>query len=369
MEGVLLEYTEEEVVRIFLRNGYQISKTALPLVLTQPEEIISGVEKLKPRPFIITEKHVKKILEERKKPIPKIEILKEYIPIKKPTKIEDYLKHLHSRYDKIRAILSKRMDKEKLISINKISQQKTFSIIGIVREKGEGNLLLEDPSGEVHVYFDGLMEKSLEEISLDDVIGIRCKKIKDKIFARNVIYPDILSSRKIRKTEDEIEVMVISNPSSLNPQKYQKLLNTVSGVENLSAIFLFNDTINEKLSEDFSKFNPVNISLNSNPTIFQINNVEILTLPKHFFKKLPDKNSIKFMISIMKRRSLFTTFSPETHSGEDSFILEKTPDILLANLDESGYKNYKGTTIISNSDPSKVFLVNLKTREVKEIII
>jgi len=366
---VLLQYSEEELVRLFLRNGYQISKSALPLVLSSPEEIISGVEKLKPRPFIITEKHVKKILGERKKPNPQIKILKEYIPLKKPMKIKDYVKHLHSRYDKIRVMLSKRMDKEKLISINKISQQKTFSIIGIVRERGGSNLLLEDPSGEVHVYFDGLMKKTLEKTCLDDVIGVRCKKIKDKIFARNAIYPDILSSREISKTEDEVEVMVISNPSGLDTQKYQKLLNTVSGVKNLSTIFLFNDMINGKLLEDFSKFNTVNISQNSNPTLFQINDVEILTLPRYFFKKLPDKNSINFMISIMKRRSLFTTFSQEIYFGEDGFILEKTPDIVISNLDESGYKNYKGTTIISNSDPSKVFLVNLKTREVKEITI
>lgn len=360
---------EEEVIRLFLKNGYQISKTALPLVLPNPEEIISRLKKLKPRPFVITEKHIKEILEEKKKPKSKIETLKEYMPLKTPIKIGDYVKHLHSRYVKIRTILSKRMDEEKLISINKITQQKNPSLIGIVREKEESNLLLEDPSGEVHVYFDGLMKKTLEEICLDDVIGIRCKRIKDKIFARNVIYPDILSSRKIRKTEDEAEIVVVSNPSGLDDLKYKKLLNTISRVENLSTIFLFNDKIDGKLSEDFSKFNSINISQDSEPTLFQINNVEILALPRYFFKKLPDRNSINFMISVLKRRSLFTAFSPETASREDGFVLEETPDILVSNLDESGFKNYKGTTVISNSDPGKVFLVNLKTREVEEIVI
>jgi len=191
MEGVLLQYSEGEVVRLFLKNGYQISKSALPLVLSSPEEIISGLKKLKPRPFLITEKLIKKILEETNESKPKTEILKEFLPTKKPIKIEDYVKHLQSRYEKIRAILSKHMDKEKLISINKISQQNIFSIIGIVRERGDSNLLLEDISGEVHVYFDGPMKKTLEKICLDDVIGIRCKKIKEKIFARNVIYPKI----------------------------------------------------------------------------------------------------------------------------------------------------------------------------------
>ena len=366
MEGVLLKYSEEEVIRLFLKNGFQISKKALPLILSQPKEIIFKVEKLKPRPFIITEKHVRKILEERKKPKSKIELFKEYVPLKKPIKIEDYVKNLHSQYTKIKPILSKRMDKEKLISINKISQQKTFSIIGIVREKGENNILLEDPSGEVHVIFDGLMKRALEEICLDDIIGVRCKKIKDKIFAKSIIYPDILSSRKITKTEDEIEIMVVSKPLDLDTQKYKKLLDTISGVENLSSIFLFNDNVNEKLLEDFSKFNSINISQNSNPTLFQIEDLKILTLPRHFFKDL-DKTSISIMISIMKRRSLTNTFSPEIYSGEDGFVLDKIPDIVVSNFDENGYKNYKGTTIISSSDPNKLFLVNLKTREVKEI--
>ena len=188
MGCMLLQYSEEEVVRLFLKNGYQISKRALPLISFNPEEIISYLQKLKPMPFLITEKHVKKILGERVKSKPKIEKLEELIPFKKPIKIEDYVKHLHSRYEKTRAILSKHMDKEKLISINKISQQIIFSIIGIVREKGDSNLLMEDISGEVHVYFDEPLKKRLEEICLDDVIGIRCKKIRDKIFARNVIF-------------------------------------------------------------------------------------------------------------------------------------------------------------------------------------
>jgi len=350
---------KEEVIRLFIKNGYQLSKTALPLVLSDPEQIILELGKLKPRPLFVTEKHIKGLSVERTTNKPKI--LKEYKIINKELKIEDYVKNLHSLYEKIRDILSKRMDKEKLISINKISEQKTFSIIGIVREKRENNILVEDPSGETSIFFDGLMKETLEEICLDDVVGIRCKKIKDKTFARSIIYPDILSSRKITKTEDDIEVIVVSNPSSLSPQRYQKLLETIPGVKKLSTVFLFNETINEKLLEDFSGFNPVNISQNSNPTLFQINGVKILTLPRYFFKKLPDKaNSINFMVSILKRRSLFTNYS---------FILDEIPDIVISNLEESGYKNYKGTSTISNSDPDKVFLVNLKTREVKEMMI
>jgi hypothetical protein len=98
--------------------------------------------------------------------------------------------------------------------------------------------------------------------------------------------------------------------------------------------------------------------------------VKILTLPRHFFKKPPDKrSSIKFLVSILKKRTLVEEFSPEICWGKDEFVLEQTPDILISNLDESSYKNYKGTTLISNSESDKVFSVDLKTRGVEEIVI
>jgi len=358
---------EEEVVRLFLKNGYQLSKAALPLVLSNPEQIISKLKKLKPRPFIITEKHVKKILKETKKPIPKVEMFKECRQLKTPIKIDDYVKHFLTRYEKIKKFLSKRMNPEKLISINKITPQTiTFSIIGIVREKGRGNLLIEDPTGEMNIFFDENIKEKFKDIFLDDVIGIKCKKIKDKHYAKNVVYPDVLSSREISKTENDAKIMVISNPSSLDDIKHQKLLNLLSTTENLSSIFLFENETNKKL-EGFSKPNPINISPISNPSIYQINNIKILVLPKHCFKHLTGKTDpIAFMTSILKRRHILTVFDSKIHAGDNNFILEEIPDIIISNFDGSAYKNYKGTTIISNSEPNKIYLVDLRTREVME---
>lgn len=361
---------KEEVVRLFLKNGYQLSKTALSLVLSNPEQIISELKKLKPRPFIVTKKHVKRILKEAKKPIPKVEIFKEYRQLKSPIKIDDYVKHFLTRYEKIKNFISKRMDPEKLISINKIAPQSiTFSIIGIVREKGRVNLLIEDPTGEVNIFFGEDMKGKFKDIFLDDVIGIKCKKIKDRYYAKNMVYPDILSSREISKTENDVKVMVISNPFSLDDTKYQKLLSLLSTTGSLSSIFLFENGANKKL-EDFSKFTSINISSKSNPTIYRINNIKILALPKHFFKKSIGKISpIAFMVSILKRRYIPTIFDSKPHVRGNNFILDEIPDIIISNFHESVYKNYKGTTIISNSESSKIYLIDLKTREVTEKII
>ena len=357
---------EGEVVRLFLKNGYQLSRAALPLVISNPEQIIFELKKLKPRPFIITDKHVKKILKEIKKPIPKLELLKEYNQLKKPIKIDDYVKHFLNRYEKIKKIISKRMDPKELVSINKITLQTIkISIIGIVREKGRGNLLIEDPTGEMNIFFDENIKEKFNDIFLDDVIGIKCKKIKDNYYAKNVIYPDVLSSREINKTENNTKIMVVSNPSSLDNTKHQKLLNLILTTENLSSIFLFENEPNKKL-EEFSKFNPINISSNSNPSIYQINNIKILVLSKHLFRQTKKTNPIDFITSILKRRCILTVFNSKTHVEGNNFILDEIPDIIISNFDGSAYKNYKGTTIISNSEPNKIYLIDLRTREIME---
>ena len=71
---------EKEIINLFLKNGFQISHNTLELIKKKPDFLLSEVKKLKPRPFIITEKHIKKILEAEGK---------ENILIEKKTKTED----------------------------------------------------------------------------------------------------------------------------------------------------------------------------------------------------------------------------------------------------------------------------------------
>jgi DNA polymerase II small subunit/DNA polymerase delta subunit B len=357
---------EEKVVKLFLRNGFQISKNALPLILENPEQILYELKKMKTRPFIISEQHIKNIQKPVKIRPAEIKIIKEYKQEKRPVSVKDYVDHFLSRYEELKKILSKKMEAERLISINKIATQTMMcSIIGIVREKNKNNILIEDPTGEVYVFFDDNLKEKLDEIVLDDVIGVTIKKIKDKYYAKNLIFPDISSNREINKTESDMVLAVVSNPSNLDDIRYNKLISTLSSTENLSSVLFFVETINEKITHDFSKFNP--IPPRSNPSLFQIGNIKILILPKSFFETLTFGSNITNPITeILKRRHLFPTFFPKTHIGHDNFVLTEIPDIIVSNLSITINKNYKGTTIISNSDPNKTFLINLKTREVTE---
>jgi len=176
---------EEDIVRLFLKNGFQISKTALRLVPEDPRTIIHSLKKTKPRPFIITEQHMKKVLENAPSKPTNVEVKRMYNFRKTPVHVSDYVNELSARYEKIKLLLLKQMASKKLVSINKITPRTiTPSIIGLVREKNDGSILIEDPTGETRLYFDKSMEKELENILLDDVVGAQCKKIKERYYIK-----------------------------------------------------------------------------------------------------------------------------------------------------------------------------------------
>ena len=362
----MIGMNEEEIVRIFLKNGFQISKNALGLASKDPEIIISCLKKMKNRPFIITEQHLKEVLKGiSSKPI-EVKIIKEYIFNRKPICVNDCAEELLSRYEKIKSLLLKQMASKQLVSINKIGPQTTkFSIIGLVREKNNNSMLIEDPTGEVQIFFDDSLKGKFEEIVLDDVVGVTAKKTKDKYYAETVTFPDISSNREINKTESDMVLAVISNPSNLDEIKYNNLTTVLSSIENLSYVVFFDDTINEKIIHDFSRFNP--IIPKSNPSLVQINNIKILVLPKKYFETLTSDFNVADPITLtLKKRYIPSSFFHKIHIDNENFVLTEIPDIVISNLDETINKNYKGITILSNSNPNKTFFVNLKTREVIE---
>jgi len=70
-----------------------------------------------------------------------------------------------------------------LVSINKITPRTTtFSIIGLVRKKNDESVLVEDPTGEISLYFDKEMEKELKSILLDDVVAAQCQKKRERCY-------------------------------------------------------------------------------------------------------------------------------------------------------------------------------------------
>jgi len=356
---------EEEIIRLFLKNGFQISKIALKLASDNPQKIISELKKIKPRPFIITEHHIKKILGNISGRQVDLNVIKEYTSKYTPTNVDNYVKSLSVRYEKIRSLLLKQMAPKKLVSINKINPRTTtFSIIGMVREKNDNSILVEDPTGESNLYFEENMMGAFKNILLDDVIGLRCERIKEKYYVKEVIYPDILASREINKTNDEIQIAIACVPSGSSAAIHKKLMDSLTSLEKISTLFLFShfEIPTDGIPADFKL---IQIHPNAAPKLFQLDKIKILAIPSSFFENFNTASAPEVFISVLKRRELLTPFPLIVNTHED-FILDETPDIVISDFGEAFHQNYKGTTLISNSNSQKVFFVNLKTREVHE---
>jgi len=358
---------EKKIVKLFLQNGFQLSKSALTIIPPNPEEVIPELKKIKPRPFIVTDEHIKKILKAKNFGSVEVKTIKKFTFKKTPLHVNDCVKHLSSRYEKIKSILIKRMAPKKLVSINKITPRTTeFSIIGLVKKRNGNSILVEDLTGVTSLYFDESMKKELDSILLDDVVGIQCKKIEEKYHVKKLIYPDVLSNRNVAKTKKEMLIAFLASTQNLTDAQTKKLTNYLLGIKNLSNIFVFGPPKPLYLTKT-PELNFVQIPLDPIPKLFQLDVIKILIIPNPFLNRFSKHSSPSDVLtSILKKRELIAGDS-KIFNIYDDFILDEVPDIIASNFGRPTHINYKGTTIISNSNPKKVFIVNLKTRDVQQI--
>ncbi len=126
--------------------------------------------------------------------------------------VRDFTDHFRNRYQQIQRFLMVRQELSYgLISINKLSGQRSrASIIGIVSEKRvtkNKNIILsvEDLTGSVRCLARreiGEVFAKVEELQLDDVIGIKASGNRDMLFVHDVVFPDASLAEKTRFEED-----------------------------------------------------------------------------------------------------------------------------------------------------------------------
>ena len=337
----------QEIVKMFLKNGFQLSENTLPIIEKKPEEFLTQIRKIKPRPFIVTKKHLEKVNETTTRDkCPKIKLIKKYSFEKKELRADDYTKHFGEIYEKIKDILLKNTRLTKLVSVNKITYKTSeFSLIVLVREKGMNSLLTEDPTGETHVFFIEDMKKEFDDVGIDNIIGLICKKKEDKIYAKKVIYPGIPITRKINKTEKEIKLFYLYKPSLLDEKDQEKLIGILRQTKKTYPIFVYGKWEDKEVVKEFN-----NIFLFSEKNyLLEIEEVKILVLTG------PNDSENVLNRRLVKGDGLLNIFP-----------VEEIPDIILTSEERFYSKNYKGTTIVSNNDKNKYFVLNLKTREVEE---
>ena len=290
-----------------------------------------------------------------------VKVIKEFKKGEEKKRITNFVDFYNKRFEFLRKLLEEKIDSAKLTSINKLSYGEAV-VIGMVRESDSKSFVLEDSTGSVKCVYDG-------SIIEDEVIGIEGKKNKETFKVDRVIYPDIPLNKRVNTTEDDCHVL-------FTHEMDEKTLSRDSLKENhIPYIFTFDIrewNVNspeqwlvgprEKVKKNDNK--KIGVRLPSTVGIegmrFFIFNFKTIEDIK---RKLDIKDERKLLISLLKRRHL----SPFEYVEGDPYLLKELPDVIFfTGGKESFFLNYKGISIISVTG-EKDFILNLKTREFKEV--
>jgi hypothetical protein len=293
---------KREILREFLKHGIMLS----------PEEF----EK-------INESNYKKILESYIKPSKKQEEENTEVSVKKTERkkklsVIDVTKIYRKRYEILRDII---LNKTQAISINKVaSLASEICIVGVVKEITEKGFIIEDLTGRVEVIAE------TGTIEIDDVIGVKgfCKD--NKIFPKEIIFPDI---------------PLINKPSLID-------IDILFNCQKRPADVIIGYDIEE--GEKTAKLNRnvewVNIKKDNDE----------ITILVYKPKRYVDKNEA---ILYLRKRSL-----PFDLNEIDSIVIENVPQIFWIVSNNLNWKeNYKGVVIIS-TEKSSCAIYNLATDKI-----
>ena len=412
----------------------------------------------------------------------KINILFSYEEESKKRDIQDFVQYFNERYKTLEKILRNRQELKNILSISRALSKKdrdNISLIGMVKDKETTKnkniiLTIEDPTGAIKVLINKNKPElygQAKDIVLDEVIGINGVNGQNIIFANNILWPDIPSDRKIKKSPDEAYALFLSDlhVGSKNFlledfDKFIKWINREMGnekqkeiAEKTKYIFIIGDLIDgcgvypeqdkelaikdiylqyeacaellkqiprninliicpgnhdamriaepqPPLYKDFAKplYQLPNATLVSNPSLVNIHSskdfsgFDVLLYHGYSFDYfISEVESIRnnggyyradlVMKIFLQRRHLAPThtstlYIPET--TKDPLTIEKIPDIFATgHIHKSIASHYKSITLICgscwqsktafqekvghNPEPSRVPIVNLKTREAK----
>jgi len=263
---------KEEIVKKLLDRGLMLS----------PETISS-----------ITDDNIDQYIDEKED---ELKISMREVKENKKLTVQDFVEYYNSRFNGLKNILLKKVD---AISINKLKKvYSDVSIIGMVKEMTSKGFVIEDPTGSIEAVSD-------KEVNTDDVIGIKGSVRENKIFVKELSYPDIPLNREVNKEGVKLEL------------KDKKL------------------KINEKT-----------VAIKQNPAWIEIINGKNKTIVLVYGP--PEDMEIKKAVEFLKKRHLCPD-RKQIKSKEDVFLIDPVPDIFYFIVKEKGKYIYKGVTIISDS--------------------
>jgi DNA polymerase II small subunit len=153
---------------------------------------------------------------------PQIKIVKNFETLPKSWSIQDFIAHYMRRLTDIEAMLRNRTEMQGIMSIQRILQKKDKSqvaLIGIVSDKSttkNGNIIftLEDATGKISVLVSPKKPELFEiakELVNDEVIGCVGANSDKIVFASTIIIPDVPIQKELKKSEDEVYAIFLSD--------------------------------------------------------------------------------------------------------------------------------------------------------------
>ena len=273
---------KREMIEVFLKKGILLSSELLQKI-EDNEHAIKIFEILKNKAFddmAVAELEINNFIEQvkqktteyKKQEIPshqnKVKVVYSYSADSKKREPQDFVDYFNHRYKAIEKILRQRNELKNTVSISRIlnkNEKESISIIGIVSDKQttkNGNLLLvlEDPTGRRRVLVNknkpGLFNEA-KDIVLDEVIGVVGVNVDTLVFANNIIWPDVPTSKELKKSQEEKYAIFLSDmhvgSSKFLPDDFEKFLKWINGnigneqqrdiAKNVECIFIAGDLV------------------------------------------------------------------------------------------------------------------------------
>lgn len=334
-----------DIIDKFLKKGILISPEIVNKL--NPEEVDEIINKLDDKQLVLT-KEVYCLMKSSG-----VKVLNEYKKKSSTKRITNFVDFYNQRFDFLREILRKKLGTDKLTSINKLNMG-TVLVIGMVRKIEDGGFELDDSTGSVFC-------RSNEKVVEDEVIAVK-GNYRNELHAEKVTRPDIPLNNSVNATEDDCETLFVSDLSSVKKHSHVKCVFTFhvsqKDIKNLNMWIV---------TKKENKLKGKLVVSPEAPFMVDVEGIKVLVVEhpeiREVKKKLGLDDEKKVIIELLKRRHLL----PFSYVENDPYLIKVIPDVLfLSGGEETFFINYKGISIISVSGGGG-FIVNLKTRDYKEI--
>lgn len=327
---------KEKIVRQFLGEGILLSPGTLEKITEgNAEQMLERARKSRSLIFTFADEaaDIKPTPPDRgpaPQPAPSNENRLEVRKMQKRQKLspQDFTGYYNTRFEGLKAMLQKKA--ESVVSVaNSRKSSSAVTTIGMVREPTQRGFIIEDTTGWAEV-----ITKS-EDVVPDDVIAVKAGVKEEKLFAEEIIWPDIPMGRSHNRPAMKI---LLTDKDGHKAEE--------------DVIVVTPEAVHSFDKKKISLPNPGWITINKDP------------LAATILVYAPDKPvTAKEAFAWLRKRHLSPSKN-QIRGTDDPFLIEPIPDLLWIVQSEKFTDNYKGVIMIS-SDGKEAAEVDLASGDVK----